>query len=513
MANSYVEIPVTGVDSYAFPFPYIEQSHITVYAGGVLQTQGVHYTFTDSNTIEFSVGNVPTDTATVIVIQRVTDDSGRLVTYSNTGLDADDLNLGAQQNFFLAQEAIDVAKLNVTKGANGVISVDGRLTNVLDPIAPQDAATKAYVASQLTQSATGSVYIQDSAPPAIGLSVGDLWIDTDTGVMSVWTSTGWANGGTVESETFNYTGADLVPFGSFYIVPNFALGIANIDQVFLNGVLLKECTTPLDFTTGDWDRTSSVVTFNNALDANDVLTITTSARMSEILVNAVFSVNNNIDDILTARPNAESALQSKNDALTAQGLAEDAKDDAIVAKDDAIVAQGLAEDARDEAIAAADSISVEDGDYVVNNQTTVIAAANTSLRLEGGNGSNYIRSKNNNGGLITNVLWFDTQWQHKSDVVFYEDIEAQKGISLVSPDGLTTKLLSITNAGVVQLDGVDLSSSTGPVPPVDPVAPLATSTLIVDENGNNVLDDEGVMLTLESLGYTAQQVNTLLGDI
>ena len=95
MANSYVEIPVTGVDSYTFPFPYLEQSHIKVYAGGVLQTQGVHYTFTDSNTIEFSVGNVPTDTTTNLFVQRVTDGTGRLVTYSNTGLDADDLNLGS----------------------------------------------------------------------------------------------------------------------------------------------------------------------------------------------------------------------------------------------------------------------------------------------------------------------------------------------------------------------------------------------------------------------------------
>ena len=114
MANSYVEIPVTGVDSYTFSFPYLEQSHIKVYAGGVLQTQGVHYTFTDSNTIEFSVGNVPTDTNTVIVIQRVTDASGRLITYSNTGLDADDLNLGSNQNFYLAQEAVDAAGLNYT---------------------------------------------------------------------------------------------------------------------------------------------------------------------------------------------------------------------------------------------------------------------------------------------------------------------------------------------------------------------------------------------------------------
>jgi hypothetical protein len=296
MANSYVEIPVTGVDSYAFPFPYIEQSHITVYAGGVLQTQGVHYTFTDSNTIEFSVGNVPTDTATVILIKRVTDNDGRLVTYSNTGLDADDLNLGSKQNFFLAQEAIDASELNITKGVDGVTSVDGRLTNVEDPIDNQDAATKAYVASQIARSESAAVTLQ--ATPPLAPSFGDLWVDTDTQVMSVYTPTGWANGGTVESETYNFTGSDLVVFGLYHIIPSASLGSADIDRVFLNGLLLQECTTTLDFTTGDWDRTSGVVTFENALAADDVITAVTTTRMSGVLADAIINVNTNLASIL-----------------------------------------------------------------------------------------------------------------------------------------------------------------------------------------------------------------------
>lgn len=296
MANSYVEIPVTGVDSYAFPFPYIEQSHIKVYAGGVLQTQGVHYTFTDSNTIEFSVGNVPTDTTTSILIQRVTDGTGRLVTYSNTGLDADDLNLGSNQNFYLAQEAVDAAALNITKGVDGVTSVDGRLTNVEDPIDAQDAATKAYVASQLTQSATGGVYIQATEPTSA--SLGDLWVDTDNNLMSVYTSTGWANGGTVESTSYNFTGSDLIVFGSYYIIPNVAVGVANIDQVFINGVLLKETTVDLDYTTGDWDRSTSFIAFENALASDDEITITTTARMSTVLADAVVNLNANLDTVL-----------------------------------------------------------------------------------------------------------------------------------------------------------------------------------------------------------------------
>ena len=453
MANSYVEIPVTGVDSYTFPFPYIEQSHINVYAGGVLQTQGVHYTFTDSNTIEFSVGNVPTDTNTVILIQRVTDASGRLVTYSNTGLDADDLNLGSKQNFFLAQEAKDAASLNVTKGLDGLTSVNGRLTNVTDPVDSQDAATKAYVASQLTQSVTGGVYIQDREPSYTGLNEGDLWVDTDTNIMYVWTSTGWANGGTVESETFHYTGADLVPFGLFYIIPSFALGIANIDQVFLNGIFLKECTTSLDFTTGDWDRSSSVVTFNSALAADDVITITTTTRMSEVLSNAVLNINSNMDSVLSATQNAL-------DAETAQGLSEDARDDSVVAqglsenaRDASVVAQGLSEDARDDAISAKDVIV--NGDYLQHKTNSVILEAVDQLSLLGGIGTNYIYSKRQ----------FDPTTITSTVVVSYtdDDINLRKPVTfdkeliLTSPDGNTTKPLSINNAGQLVFDGTVIS--------------------------------------------------------
>ena len=501
MANSYVEIPVTGVDSYAFPFPYIEQSHITVYAGGVLQTQGVHYTFTDSNTIEFSVGNVPTDTATVILIQRVTDASGRLVTYSNTGLDADDLNLGSKQNFFLAQEAIDAAALNVTKGADGITSVDGRLTNVLDPIDLQDAATKAYVASQLTQSATGGVYVQAEAPT--GINIGDIWVDTDTNVMSVYTPTGWATGGTVESETFHNTGADVSAFGLYYVLINPNVGNANIDQLFVNGVLLKECTTAFDFTTGDWDVSTSLIAFNAPLAADDVITITTTTRMSTQLSDAIMDVSFRLDTLLalsTGSPAAgitlkESflatagqtvfnlvnnyAVNTNNIAVYVNGVRqaaftetsttsitmsyplslsdevvffinefdatvfeqvivdqiEDAKDVAIAAKDAAIVAKEAAE-------LAELNINTVTAPLTISTSGNIVTLdAPVSLRLEGGSNVNYMTALDSVGSEENVILWTD------------ELVQISKPITLVSPDGLTTRVLSINNAGQLVFGG------------------------------------------------------------
>ncbi len=146
MANSYVEIPVSGASTYTFPFPYIDQGDVKVYVNGVLQTISTHYTFTSSNIIEFTAGNVPSDTSQLVFIQRVTESDTKLVTYSNTGLDADDLNLDSLQNFYLAQESTDIASLAVSKGTDGTLEVGGRLTDVADPIDNQDAATKAWVA-------------------------------------------------------------------------------------------------------------------------------------------------------------------------------------------------------------------------------------------------------------------------------------------------------------------------------------------------------------------------------
>jgi len=512
MANSYVEIPVTGVDSYTFPFPYIEQSHINVYAGGVLQTQGVHYTFTDSNTIEFSVGNVPTDTNTVILIQRVTDASGRLVTYSNTGLDADDLNLGSKQNFFLAQEAKDVAALNITKGVDGLTSVNGRLTNVTDPIDAQDAATKAYVASQLTQSATGGVYIQATAPS--GASEGDLWVDTDTGVMSVWTSTGWANGGTVESTTYNFTGSDLTVLGPYHIISGNQVASANINQLFVNGILLKECTTALDFTTGDWDRSTTLVTFENALAIDDEITITTTTRMSTQLSDAILDVSSRLDTLLALSAGSPAAgitlkesylatagqtvfnlvnsyaLGTNNISVYVNGVRQSAftetsttsitftnplsltdevlflinefnasvfeqviLDQTEDARDASIAAQGLAEDAKDDAITAKDVIV--NNDYLIHKLGTVQLEANSSLRLKGGIAENYIYAQQQTSSTTfnTNVVASYTY----NSLSMRQPVTFKQELILTSPDGLVTKELKINNAGQLVFDGTVIS--------------------------------------------------------
>ena len=503
MANSYVEIPETGVDSYAFPFPYLEQSHIQVYAGGVLQTQGVHYTFTDSNTIEFSAGNVPTDTNTVVFIKRVTDDSGRLVTYSNTGLDADDLNLGSNQNFYLAQEAVDAASLTVGRGADGTLSVGGRLTNITDPVDAQDAATKAYVAGQLAKSATGEVYVQEEAPT--GILYGALWVKPSNNLISVWTASGWSTGGIVETETLSFTGTDVSPFGIYYVLTTSVE--ANIYQLFLNGVLLKECTTALDFTTGDWDRSSTLIAFNSPIAADDVITITTSAKMSQVLADSVVNVSSKMDDYLNiaaSSPTGGLTLKQEAVATTSQTVfnltnayivgannisvyingvrqADYVETDATTitfnnpltlgdevvflinefnasiieqvivdqvetARDATLVSQEAAEAAKD---------VIVDGDYLEHKLGTVQLEANTSLRLLGGTATNYIYAKHQiDATTINSSVVADYQWDYFR---MRQPLTIDKPLTLTSPDTLITKELSINNSGQLIFDGTVIS--------------------------------------------------------
>ena len=286
MANSFTEIPVTGVNTYTFSFPYISQDHIKVFVGGALQTVNTHYTFTDTYTIQFTAGNVPSDTSQFIRIQRDTDTNNRLVNFSNTGLDAADLNLDSNQLFYMSQEAVDTSAEGMVK--NETLNFDGqgsRIVNVADPVDAQDVATAAYVAEQIT-AGTGAVTVSASAPA--NPKKGDLWIDTADNIMYVYTGAEWVNGGVQETERHDFLGSDafLVSGDQAYFAYDLHNGsVSSIVQVYLNGVLLKPTTASVDFTTGDYNILgASELSIKPAPSASDEITVVKSAAISAAIL-------------------------------------------------------------------------------------------------------------------------------------------------------------------------------------------------------------------------------------
>ena len=134
----------SATTNFAFNVPYVVSTDVLVYLDGVLQTVTTHYTWFNSTTIQF-VTAPATDVA--ILIQRRTENTARLVDFQDAGnLTEADLDLSADQLFYLTQEAQDDFTANALS-----LDVDNAwdaqsypIKNVTDPTSAQDAATKAY---------------------------------------------------------------------------------------------------------------------------------------------------------------------------------------------------------------------------------------------------------------------------------------------------------------------------------------------------------------------------------
>jgi hypothetical protein len=107
---AYARVSYTGNGStkiFTVPFPYISNAHIEVRVGGVLKTVTTDYTWLTTSTIQFVTA--PT-TGTVIYLLRNTPKQERLVNFQDAAvLREADLDLSADQAFYIVQEAMDAA--------------------------------------------------------------------------------------------------------------------------------------------------------------------------------------------------------------------------------------------------------------------------------------------------------------------------------------------------------------------------------------------------------------------
>jgi hypothetical protein len=142
MAYSYNVYTGNGsTTQFTIGFPYIRREHVKVYVAYV----DTAYTYVNNTTVQLATA--PT-AGQRVEVRRVTPVASVLVDFADgSTLVAADLDTSNLQHLYIEQELDDYSKQTISiDPATGLLTAGSqRITNVINPINPQDAATKSYV--------------------------------------------------------------------------------------------------------------------------------------------------------------------------------------------------------------------------------------------------------------------------------------------------------------------------------------------------------------------------------
>lgn len=147
---------------FSVPFPYISKTHVQVRVEGAI----VPFSWLSETSIQLATA--PAVNA-VVDRRRVTPRDTLLVDFvDGSTLVESDLDLSALQVFYLAQEAFDLGEASLGVTEDGSFSaLNRRISNVLNPVNPQDVATKNFVETGVTsQVATATQKANEAANSA-----------------------------------------------------------------------------------------------------------------------------------------------------------------------------------------------------------------------------------------------------------------------------------------------------------------------------------------------------------
>lgn len=139
---------VAAQTDFTISFAYIDETHVTVYKDGVLQTSGAgnDYTIVSTTIVRFNSGLTGGET---VVLQRATSQTVRLVDYATAStLTEEDLDNDSLQAFYMSQESIDIANTAIVLDGSDQWDFQNKAsTNVPTPTAGDAVASKDYVDS------------------------------------------------------------------------------------------------------------------------------------------------------------------------------------------------------------------------------------------------------------------------------------------------------------------------------------------------------------------------------
>jgi len=192
---------------FAVSFPYIRKEHIVAYVNYALTTA---FTWVNDSTIQFTVAP---GAGQRVEIRRYSPTNARLVDYTDgSTLVAADLDTDSTQHLYKEQELDDDIKQSVyVDPTTGLPTASGqRITNVLDPVAAQDVATKNYVDTTTVASAGDTM----TGPLAMSTNkitgLGDPTAAQDAATKNYVDTTTWNNTTETVDSTEPWVASDAV---------------------------------------------------------------------------------------------------------------------------------------------------------------------------------------------------------------------------------------------------------------------------------------------------------------
>jgi uncharacterized protein YjbI with pentapeptide repeats len=149
MPYSYAVYTGNGTTTqFTVPFPYIRREHVFASIDRVATT----FTWVNNTTVEISPAP---DNGARVEVRRVTPVNTPLVAFTDgSTLVAADLDTNALQQTYINQEQDDQIGDGIFINAQGNLDAGNKqLKNLLDPVDPQDAVTKTYVDTFVSQTA------------------------------------------------------------------------------------------------------------------------------------------------------------------------------------------------------------------------------------------------------------------------------------------------------------------------------------------------------------------------
>ena len=368
MANTFEDYTVsTSTTDFNITFEYLEESHIVVEIDGVLQSTSTYSIVAGPpNLVRL---NTPV-TSGVVRVRRDSDadsDNPFVDFVNGSVLTETELDKAYRHNLYLNEEIGNLNELSLQKEAGGTNwdAKNNKILNVSDPTLIQDASTKNYVDTQISNTITGSSDVPQKTT------------FTGTGSATVFT---FASGITLDGDT--------------------------VYEVAINGVLQE----PTVAYTIDADANTITFTSPPALSANIVVVqrgysvpITTGTVTTELIVDDSVTSDKIASDAVTADAIATGAVGSDaiaTGAVTSDEIANDAVTAAAIATD-AVTADAIATGAVGSSELSADSvtsakISDTDTQFLVDDtsvQKKVVineAGADVDFRVEGDTDANLI---------------------------------------------------------------------------------------------------------------------------